>query len=99
MSAAPRPPFLPQSLEEFVIHVSDHQSLWYEYCQQAYEYIDQTTSDVSEQLQQSELKNQSLQQEVEHLRLQLFNNNAVMQYQKDQLKEIKARIVRSIESW
>lgn len=51
-SVRPLPPFLPESEAQFLEHVIQHPTDWYEYCQNAYHYIDRhqlSASDLEDQ--------------------------------------------------
>ncbi|KAF7174653.1 hypothetical protein CNMCM6106_000651 [Aspergillus hiratsukae] len=71
MAPLPRPPFLPQSLQEFAEHVVNHQSEWYEYCRDAYKFIEENDTALAEALEnthQAELKLEALQLEYNRLK-------------------------------
>lgn len=74
MSEAPRPPFLPGNLEEFTEHATNHYSEWFEYYRLAYVYIEGTEPalvEAKEQANQSNLKFQASEREVNHLKEKL----------------------------
>ncbi|BCR90669.1 uncharacterized protein ACHE_60555A [Aspergillus chevalieri] len=74
MSAAPRPPFLPGSLEEFTEHAATHHSEWFQYCRLAYEYIEEAEAAITEargQADQTSLKLQASEMEVSRLKEEL----------------------------
>jgi hypothetical protein len=70
MTAVPRPPFLPDNLEQFVESLPNRTQDWYAYASAAYQYIEHTQtrlSDVEEKASQSALRAEALTHEVEHL--------------------------------
>jgi hypothetical protein len=62
-ASPPMPPFLPESEEQFIEHVSANPQVWYRYCQQAYQAFDRYESEIAIQtnrLRDYELKIQDL---------------------------------------
>jgi hypothetical protein len=71
MSAAPLPPFLPESLEAFGNHTTANVAVWYKYCREAYEYIERISAslvDARDGALQSEHRVQALEKEIIHLK-------------------------------
>lgn len=101
MSAAPRPPFLPGSLEEFTEHAAIRPSEWFQYCRLAYEYIEKAETAIAEakgQADQAGLKFQASEMEVDRLKEEFSvlhlkqektqsRDQGIIEYQKEQLQE------------
>ncbi|ODM21688.1 hypothetical protein SI65_02532 [Aspergillus cristatus] len=111
MSAAPRPPFLPGSLEEFTDHAATHHSEWFQYCRLAYEYIEEAEAAIAEargQADQTSLKLQASEMEVSRLKEELSalhlkqektqaRNQGIIEYQKEQLQESQQKYLEALK--
>lgn len=111
MSAAPLPPFLPSSPDDFAEHTAKHNREWYDYCRQAYEYIEKAEtaiSEANERASQSELQVQVLRRELslkeeeiaclhkDHNQISI-KYQAVQEYQKEQLREMEQKYFKAME--
>lgn len=111
MSTVPRPPFLPDDLEQFTESLPNRTQEWYVYASTAYRYIEtiQTAfADASDKAHQSALQLEALKHEIDHqslrhqeeLRLKdtaLSESSAVIRYQKEQLREWEDRYFKALE--
>ena len=111
MSAVPRPPFLPDSLEAFAEHAANHQAEWFEYCRDAYDYIDgareaitqaqEQANKASQKFQASELEANHLKKELSALNLEYEKSRArsqgVIEYQKEQLQESQQKYLEALK--
>lgn len=111
MSVAPCPPFLPNSLEEFVEHATSHDSEWFEYCCLAYDYIEKTETAIAEardQANQAGLKLQASKHEVNCLKedyAALYReyeksqaqDQGIHEYQKGQLQEMQQKYFEALK--
>jgi hypothetical protein len=52
-ASQPMPPFLPESEEQFIEHVTTNPQVWYYYCQAAYLYIEKHGNTLEESTEQS----------------------------------------------
>ena len=80
-TARPLPPYLPETQEQFVEHVVNHPTEWYQYCQAAYAYNDYAAgatelnekfvlqgirvTELEEKLQATQFENTKLQGKIE----------------------------------
>lgn len=100
MPPAPRPPFLPQSLEEFTEHVANHQSEWFEYCRRAYEFIEASDAAQAEAIEKAHhagLKLEALQLEYDRLKEAYTRGQGIRDYQKEQLQEMQQRCIDALK--
>lgn len=111
MSAVPRPPFLPDSLEAFAEHAANHQAEWFEYCRDAYDYIEGAREAISQAQEQankasqkfraSELEANHLKKELSALNLKYEKSRArsqgVIEYQKEQLQESQQKYLEALK--
>lgn len=111
MSAVPRPPFLPDSLEAFAEHAANHQAEWFEYCRDAYDYIEgareaitqaqEQANKASQKFQASELEANHLKKELSALNLEYEKSRArsqgVIEYQKEQLQESQQKYLEALK--
>jgi hypothetical protein len=100
MSPAPRPPFLPQNLEEFTRHVANHQPEWFEYYRRAYEFIEASDATLAETLEgahQTELKLEALQLEHDRLKEAYTRAQGICDYQDDQLQKMQQKCIDALK--
>lgn len=104
MPAVPLPPFLPGNSEEFATHTTDHSQEWYEYCRQAYDYInaaEAAIAEANERTTQSDLQLQALKQEVTHWKEKYDHlqtqNRAVRDYQDELIQKMQSQLVKAEE--
>lgn len=100
MPPAPRPPFLPQSLEEFTEHVTSHQPEWFEYCRRAYEFIeahDEALAESLEAVRQAEMKLEALRLEHNRLKENLTRAQGIREYQDEQLQKMQLKLVDALK--
>jgi hypothetical protein len=86
MSAVPRPPFLPDDLEQFAESLPSRTQEWYAYASAAYQYIEtlQTTlSDADNKVNQSTLQAEALRHEIEHLNTRHHEELHTLERQKE----------------
>jgi hypothetical protein len=89
-ASQPMPPFLPESEEQFIEHVTANPQVWYHYCQAAYLYMEKHGNTQEESAEQST----RLQLRITDLEEQLYTANqdngklrAIIDYQKTQHNE------------
>lgn len=100
MSAAPLPPFLPDSVEAFGNHVSTNIATWYMYCREAYEYIENTKASVAEaqdKALRSEHRTQALEMEIKHLKSSNDKLQGAREYQDEQLQKMTNRLIDALK--
>jgi uncharacterized protein DUF4939/zinc knuckle protein len=100
MPPAPRPPFLPQNLEEFAEHFTGHQHEWFEYCRRAYEVIEAHDAALAESLEavrQAEMKLEALQLEHNRLKENFTRAQGIREYQDEQLQKMQQKLVDALK--
>jgi hypothetical protein len=110
MPEAPLPPFLPSTPEEFAEHLKDHTPEWYDYCRQTYDYtrvVETTIAEANERTNQSDLRVQALEQEVEHWKEEIARSRqdyehtviklqGIKQYQEEQLQKLEQKYITAL---
>jgi hypothetical protein len=85
-ASPPMPPFLPESEEQFIEHVSANPQVWYRYCQQAYQAFDRYESEIAIQtnrLRDYESKIQDLQQIIDQKEKEVYKHGIASTCQKE----------------
>jgi hypothetical protein len=86
MSAVPRPPFLPDNLEQFAESLPARTQDWYAYASAAYQYIENTQialADTEEKATQSTLQAEALRREIDHLTQRHHEEIRTLEHQKE----------------
>jgi hypothetical protein len=98
----PMPPFLPESEEQFIEHVSAHPQVWYHYCQAAYLYIEKHGNTLEESAKEATRLRTQLSESEEQLRSANLDNGklrSIIEFQKEQyneqLQDANRRIIES----
>ncbi|KPI34267.1 uncharacterized protein AB675_2230, partial [Cyphellophora attinorum] len=78
----PRPPILPQSIEEFTESVNADPSAWYNYCSAIYDHVSQLT-----------LRNEALELENKENNTALNIANGIKEYQKEEMTTLNLRLL------
>jgi hypothetical protein len=84
------PPFLPESQAQFLNHVSANPLDWYQYCQDAYNYMDNAMPDTDTlqiEISRLQTRNLVLEEENRALTTRTTQLQAVIDFQKTQYKE------------
>jgi len=68
------PPFLPESEEQFIEHVSAYPQVWYHYCQAAYLYIEKHGNTLKELVKEAARLRTQLSESKEQLRAANLDN-------------------------
>jgi Domain of unknown function (DUF4939)/Zinc knuckle len=104
MSAIPRPPFLPDNLEQFTESLPARTQEWYVYASAAYQYIENTQTilaDASDKTNQATLQVEALKHELDHVKREKEAEKnkaiAVIDYQKEQLERGEQKWIKAIE--
>ena len=92
----PLPPFLPESQAQFAEHVAVHPADWFESCEAAYAFIDQTVSSdvIRTELSLCQLHNAELEQKITELNHNAATHLAVIEYQRTEHRESLSRLTK-----
>jgi hypothetical protein len=83
----PMPPFLPESEEQFIEHVSANPQVWYHYCQAAYLYIEKhgnTQEESAEQSTRLQLRITDLEEQLSTTNQDNVKLRTIIDYQETQ---------------
>jgi len=105
--SVPRPPFLPQTFEEFAEHVTAHLEDWFNYCNAAYKYLEHAEGNFQStesklgaaELQVAQLKheNAQLKEETSALQHELARDQGVRDYQEEQLQKMQQKLFDALK--
>jgi hypothetical protein len=97
----PLPPFLPEDLEAFKAHASEHPEAWFKYFGQAYEYIQNlptALTDSKETISQYQHEIEALKQEAAQKKHQhevlVQSKNAIIEYQREENGNLHSQITK-----
>jgi hypothetical protein len=89
-TARPFPPFLPENESQFIDHVTAHPTQWYEYCKNAYQYVEENGSDTETlRLEIACLQNQAMEykETTQASQIRITQLQTIVDFQKSQYEE------------
>jgi hypothetical protein len=96
------PPFLLESEEQFIEHVSAYPQVWYHYCQATYLYIEKHGNTLEESAEEATRLRTQLSESEEQLCAANLDNgklHSIIEFQKEQynkqLQDANCRIIES----